>query len=124
MRDALPEVDVWLPAGRHADLPARLAHSWDEQPAPELRRATDRSGSGRAPAGAFAGFASRVLLTAPHTTYLKISEGCTHACSFCSIPLRRGLQRSRPLDDIVTDARALVARGAVELHLVAQDLTH
>ena len=124
MRDALPEVDVWLPAGRHADLPARLANAWDEQPAAELRRATDRSGSGRAPASAFAGFASRVLLTAPHTTYLKISEGCTNACSFCSIPLMRGLQRSRALEDIVTEARALVARGAVELHLVAQDLTH
>jgi len=124
MRDALPEVDVWLPAGEHAALPARLERRWDETPAPEIRRATDRSGSGRAPAGAFAGFASRVLMTARHTTYLKISEGCTNACSFCSIPLMRGLQRSRSLADIVTEARALVARGAVELHLVAQDLTH
>jgi ribosomal protein S12 methylthiotransferase len=124
LRDALPEVDVWLPAGRHAELPARLAGALAEQPEPALRRATDRSGSGRAPAGAFAGFAQRVLLTAPHTTYLKISEGCTNACSFCSIPLMRGLQRSRPLADLVEEARALVARGAVELHLVAQDLTH
>jgi ribosomal protein S12 methylthiotransferase len=57
------------------------------------------------------------------TSYLKISEGCDNACSFCIIPTLRGGQRSRTIDDIVTEANALAERGVVELNLVAQDLT-
>src|SRR5438270_2217507 len=54
------------------------------------------------------------------TAYVKVSEGCDNACTFCIIPTLRGLQRSRPIDDIVIEARRLVAEGAVELNLVAQ----
>jgi ribosomal protein S12 methylthiotransferase len=57
------------------------------------------------------------------TAYLKISEGCDNACAFCIIPKLRGAQRSRPVADIVAEAETLVASGAVELNLVAQDLT-
>src|SRR5256885_2404191 len=57
------------------------------------------------------------------TAYVKISEGCDNKCTFCIIPRLRGLQRSRPIADIVAEARRLVAEGAVELNLVAQDLT-
>src|SRR5256885_1033907 len=57
------------------------------------------------------------------TAYVKISEGCDNKCTFCIIPTLRGLQRSRPVDDIVAEAHRLVAEGAVELNLVAQDLT-
>ena len=57
------------------------------------------------------------------TAYVKISEGCDNKCTFCIIPTLRGLQRSRPIDDIVAEARQLAAQGAVELNLVAQDLT-
>src|SRR5689334_7505330 len=57
------------------------------------------------------------------TAYVKISEGCDNKCTFCIIPTLRGLQRSRPIADIVAEARRLVAEGAVELNLVAQDLT-
>ena len=57
------------------------------------------------------------------TAYVKISEGCDNKCTFCIIPTLRGLQRSRPIDDIVIEAHRLVAAGAVELNLVAQDLT-
>jgi ribosomal protein S12 methylthiotransferase len=57
------------------------------------------------------------------TAYLKISEGCDNKCTFCIIPTLRGLQRSRPIADIVEEAHKLVASGAVELNLVAQDLT-
>jgi ribosomal protein S12 methylthiotransferase len=124
LRESIPEVDVWLPAGRHAELGADLRAALRSQPSPAVRQAADRSGSGRAPASAFSGFAHRVLLTPPHTAYLKISEGCSNACSFCSIPLMRGTQRSRPLADIVDEARALAARGVRELHVVAQDSTH
>jgi ribosomal protein S12 methylthiotransferase len=57
------------------------------------------------------------------TAYLKISEGCDNACSFCIIPTLRGAQRSRTIDDIITEAQRLAESGAVELNLVAQDLT-
>jgi ribosomal protein S12 methylthiotransferase len=57
------------------------------------------------------------------TAYVKISEGCDNKCTFCIIPTLRGLQRSRPIADIVTEAERLVSEGALELNLVAQDLT-
>ena len=57
------------------------------------------------------------------TAYVKISEGCDNKCTFCIIPTLRGAQRSRPIADIVEEAHRLVDQGAVELNLVAQDLT-
>ena len=57
------------------------------------------------------------------TAYLKVSEGCDNACAFCIIPTLRGAQRSRPIDDLVAEARTLAASGVRELNLVAQDLT-
>ncbi len=58
-----------------------------------------------------------------YTAYLKVSEGCDNACAFCIIPRLRGAQRSRPIADIVAEAKALAKDGVVELNLVAQDLT-
>ena len=58
-----------------------------------------------------------------YTAYLKISEGCDNKCAFCIIPKLRGGQRSRTIEDIVTEANQLAADGVVELNLVAQDLT-
>jgi ribosomal protein S12 methylthiotransferase len=57
------------------------------------------------------------------TAYVKISEGCDNACAFCIIPKLRGAQRSRPIADIVAEAEKLASDGAVELNLIAQDLT-
>jgi ribosomal protein S12 methylthiotransferase len=65
----------------------------------------------------------RLRLGSPHTAYLKISEGCSNPCTFCSIPKIRGRQVSRPADDIIAEARALIESGAVELNLIAQDTT-
>ncbi len=66
----------------------------------------------------------RVLATeTPHTSFLKISEGCDHSCAFCAIPLMRGLHRSTPVEDLVREARALEAQGVKELNLVSQDST-
>jgi len=58
-----------------------------------------------------------------YTAYLKISEGCDNACAFCIIPTLRGGQRSRPIADVVAEARKLADQGVQELNLVAQDLT-
>ncbi len=65
----------------------------------------------------------RVNTFMPHAAYVKVSEGCDQKCTFCIIPSLRGLQRSRSIEDIVTEAQALTDRGVVELNLVAQDLT-
>jgi ribosomal protein S12 methylthiotransferase len=66
----------------------------------------------------------RVLSTAtPHTSYLKISEGCDHTCAFCAIPLMRGLHRSQPVEELVREAAGLAAAGVKELNIVSQDTT-
>ena len=65
----------------------------------------------------------RLLSSAPYTAYLKISEGCDNRCAYCLIPSLRGPFRSAPIEDLVAQARALVADGAVELIVVAQDTT-
>jgi ribosomal protein S12 methylthiotransferase len=66
----------------------------------------------------------RFRLTPPHFAYLKIAEGCNHPCSFCIIPRMRGSHRSRPLPDLVEDARRLLADGVRELNLISQDSTY
>jgi ribosomal protein S12 methylthiotransferase len=58
-----------------------------------------------------------------YKAYLKISEGCIKACAFCIIPKIRGTLRSRTIDSLVEEAKTLVAAGAKELNLIAQDLT-
>ena len=65
----------------------------------------------------------RVLSTPSHYAYLKISEGCDRVCSFCAIPLIRGKHISRSADEILVEAKNLVAKGVKEIILVAQDLT-
>lgn len=66
----------------------------------------------------------RLLTTPAHYAYLKIAEGCDRPCSFCAIPLMRGLHVSRPMDELLTEARSLARRGTKELILIAQDLTY
>ncbi|MBR9990816.1 MAG: MiaB/RimO family radical SAM methylthiotransferase [Gemmatimonadetes bacterium] len=66
----------------------------------------------------------RLLSTStPHTSHLKISEGCDHTCAFCAIPLMRGKHRSTPIEALVREAQQLEAGGVVELNLISQDTT-
>lgn len=65
----------------------------------------------------------RVLSTPPHSTYLKIAEGCDNHCTYCAIPIIRGPFRSRTMESIVNEARSLADRGVVELNIIAQDTT-
>jgi len=66
----------------------------------------------------------RILTTdTPHTSHLKISEGCDHTCAFCAIPLMRGLHRSHPLEELVLEAQGLADGGVKELNIVSQDTT-
>lgn len=66
----------------------------------------------------------RILTSPVPYAYLKISEGCDHPCSFCAIPVMRGNHRSIDADRLVQTSRSLVAQGAKEIVLVAQDLTY
>jgi ribosomal protein S12 methylthiotransferase len=74
-------------------------------------------------AGGVAGDQGRFRLTPPHTAYLRIAEGCGRRCTFCTIPAIRGPFRSKPPEQVLAEARELVADGAVELNLIAQDTT-
>src|SRR5699024_2213620 len=65
----------------------------------------------------------RLTTTPKNYAYLKISEGCNRKCSFCAIPLMRGLHRSKPIEELVEESRKLAAKGVKELILIAQDLT-
>lgn len=74
-------------------------------------------------AGCTPGF-DRVLTTPPHHAYLKIAEGCNRRCAFCAIPIITGRHSSRPVEEIVAEARLLAGRGVKELNVIAQELTY
>ena len=65
----------------------------------------------------------RIVSTPSHTAYLKISEGCDHPCSFCAIPLMRGLHRSKSIEELVLETEFLAKNNTRELVLIAQDTT-
>jgi ribosomal protein S12 methylthiotransferase len=66
----------------------------------------------------------RWISTPSHFAYLKIAEGCNRTCSFCAIPLMRGVHVSRNIEDIVVEAKSLARRGVKELMLISQELTY
>jgi ribosomal protein S12 methylthiotransferase len=66
----------------------------------------------------------RILTNPSHYAYLKISEGCDRPCSFCAIPLMRGGHISRPIEELVLEAKNLAKQGTKELLLIAQDSTY
>lgn len=65
----------------------------------------------------------RIVTTPSHYAYLKIAEGCSRGCAYCAIPLMTGPYRSRSMEDVLAEARTLVAGGVKEIQLIAQDLT-
>jgi ribosomal protein S12 methylthiotransferase len=66
----------------------------------------------------------RILTNPSHYAYLKISEGCDRPCSFCAIPLMRGKHQSRPIEELVLEAKNLARNGTKELLIIAQDSTY
>ena len=65
----------------------------------------------------------RVITTPKHFAYLKISEGCDNPCSFCAIPLMRGLHKTKPMDELIAEATSLAHQGVKELVIIGQDTT-
>lgn len=105
----MPEVDLFVGTG---DFP-KIA---------ELLGRAERVVVGKPRALADETFA-RLLATPKHFAYLKLAEGCQHACSFCVIPRLRGLLRSRSIDSLVAETKNLLAQGVREFNMIAQDST-
>lgn len=108
LREALPEVDLFLGAAETDRLLPELAALGLLSPERGVSHPGERVYEG----------------DLPHVRYLKVSEGCDHGCAFCAIPLMRGRHRSFALGDVVREAQLLELQGAREINLVAQDLAH
>jgi ribosomal protein S12 methylthiotransferase len=67
---------------------------------------------------------NRLRITPPHFAFLKISEGCDRLCTFCAIPKMRGKHATKPIEEVLAEARELAADGVRELNIVAQDTTY
>ena len=106
----MPEVDGILGTGSYNEIVSAV----DEVLAGQV---TKHMGDISAPIDEF----GRILTTPEHYAYLKIAEGCSNFCAFCIIPYLRGKYRSRPMDDVLYEARTLADSGVKELIVVAQD---
>lgn len=102
--DAIPEADAFVPVAEEADIVAVI-----ERVTGVAARAPGKAAASRSVEG--------------FSAYLKIADGCHRACAYCAIPSIRGPYRSRLLDEIVVEARELVAAGAREIVLIGQDIT-
>lgn len=109
----IPEVDAWFGKFNFLDLIDVLTRNNDNN--------NDNNGNTLS-TGAEAA-APRFLTTPSHYAYLKISEGCDRFCSYCAIPLITGRHTSRPIEELVNEARWLVSQGVKELNVIAQDLS-
>ena len=113
IRDALPEVDVFIGTGAFDNVVAAADGHLDAAkcyfPDPDCLSVQGET-------------TSRIQ-SHPHMAYLKIAEGCSRHCTYCIIPKLRGKQRSRPVEMVVSEARAFIQSGVKELILVAQDTT-
>lgn len=65
----------------------------------------------------------KMSLTVPHSAYLKVADGCNNRCAYCAIPYIRGAYRSKPIEEVVQEAKLMVKNGVKELSLIAQDTT-
>jgi ribosomal protein S12 methylthiotransferase len=110
-----PGADLYAGVGQMARFPELVQRALDaDGPVHEIEPPHHR----------WAAVTSRARAGSPWSAYLKVSEGCDHRCSFCAIPAIRGPHVSKPIERVVEEARHLAATGAVELNLVAQDVTH
>jgi ribosomal protein S12 methylthiotransferase len=110
----LPEVDIFIGTGDYPRIAEVIREK--EQVEGQLHYVGD-------PNYTFDGELPRLQSSPYYTAYLKIAEGCSNCCSYCAIPAIRGGFRSRPLQQVLDEAKKLVANGVKELNLVAQDIT-
>ena len=111
LKKEMPEVDTFLGSGDVNKI------------VDAIRGTSARDGVTMDPAYLYDDVTPRLQSLPAYTAYVKIAEGCDRPCSFCIIPKMRGGQRSRAPESVEREIRELVGRGAVEINLVAQDLT-
>lgn len=111
---SMPEVDLFVGTSSFARLPSLLAN---------LQKEDRQRLSIESPRFLMTSETQRVLSTPFYSGYLKIAEGCSNRCTFCTIPSIRGPYRSRPRYDLLQEAEWLASQGVIELNLVAQDST-
>ncbi|MCC8075153.1 MAG: 30S ribosomal protein S12 methylthiotransferase RimO [Clostridiales bacterium] len=112
IKESLPEVDGILGTGSYTDIVAAIEDVMSDQ-FPEYYgdiNHTDDEGL-------------RVMTTESYFAYLKVAEGCNNNCAFCAIPRIRGHYRSRPMENLLAEAKYLSEQGVQELILIAQDVT-
>ncbi len=108
----IPEADVILGIGKNAEIVEAVRRALRGERVMEFGPKEDLPLSGE-----------RILSNLPFFAYLKIADGCSNCCSYCAIPMIRGRYRSRPMQEILDEAKWLLESGVTELNLVAQDPT-
>lgn len=108
----IPEADVILGIGSNAELADAIRQALEGHKVMGFGAKEELSLEG-----------PRILGNLPYFAYLKIAEGCDNRCSYCAIPLIRGGFRSRPMENILEEARDLASKGVTEINVVAQDTT-
>ncbi len=106
LKEAIPEVNLWVPLKEYSSLHTKIGELIGENdllPISPLRR---------------------VISTSSYSAYLRISDGCDNMCAFCAIPYIRGRMKSRPLEEIIQEAKNLRKDGIKEISLVSQDPMH
>lgn len=106
----IPEADVVLGIGKNHEIASAIAKALRGERVLAFGPKEDLSLEGE-----------RVLANPPYFAYIKVAEGCDNRCSYCAIPLIRGGFRSRPMESVLAEVRALAAQGVREMNLVAQD---
>lgn len=106
LKEALPEVDLWVPIRDYKNLNKRIEELMGTDDIEEINPL------------------KRVISTPDYAAYLRISEGCNNFCSFCAIPYIRGRFRSRPYEEILEEARGLKEKGIKEISVISQDTTN
>lgn len=112
LADEIPEADVVLGIGSNGEIAGAISRALSGERVVSFGEKTALSLTG-----------DRILANAPYFAYLKVAEGCDNRCAYCAIPSIRGRFRSRPIEDVVEEARRLADEGVVELNVVAQDTT-
>jgi ribosomal protein S12 methylthiotransferase len=123
LAEELPEVDIFVGTGNFLELPDLLRRT--ETPGLPYPRAAEGKGVPYVGGAHLLPYsdAPRIVTGNFFTSYLKVSEGCSHRCAFCIIPRIRGTHESRPVADVVREAQGLAEGGVREINLIAQDLT-
>ena len=106
----LPEVDAIVGVGSLDDIVKAVEKAYEGEKFISVKPVNEQVLGG-----------DRIVTTPEYTAYLKIAEGCDNKCTYCAIPMIRGAFRSRPIEELVAEAKTLEALGVKELNIIAQD---